>query len=217
MIFILKHDNTNSFAHKACRAVVGQLLVTSYSWLLEMLLVMTINPTELLEIGQDELEGWWGDADTIREEHSVSRGDGSRSSGLRRRRAPPSHATVMGSSHRFSQLRLQMWRQSAHICQEGLSVYTGSSLQCQHQHQAPELVALKQKRVHLMRRPCDCGLNAGKIYVTHFFPNDPCKLLFIDDKSRCGYGTVMINPLTHLITDKYNVTLCHFQHRHSED
>lgn len=89
---------------------------------------------------------------------------------LTRATAPPSHATLMGSSQCFSQLRLQAWRQSAHMCQEGLSVYTGLTVHCQLQHQAPQLVALKPRSSSDEGGPVAAAPNAGKIIVTHFFP-----------------------------------------------
>lgn len=61
----MKDDNTSYFAHKAWTSVSDIILVTTWNAFSDV-----YHPH--LEHGQDKLEEWWRDTDSIREEQSVS-------------------------------------------------------------------------------------------------------------------------------------------------
>lgn len=128
-----------------------------------MLLAMTIAPT--LSLDMTNLEGWWGDTDSIREEQSVSQCDGSESEPTLMRWRPPPTSPV---SRHSDGIQPAVSQQSMHVCQEGLSVY---STLLGAQPQAPQLVALKPQGWSDEEAPCECWPNAWKINVTHFFPS----------------------------------------------
>lgn len=146
-----------------------------------------------------KLEGCWGDTDSIREQHSVSQCDRS-ASGIRfYALAPPSHAI----SDRIQPPLLTAASSDA----AAISAHLSGGPLCLHRANrtlsAPAPNPLRwpvwSYGVHLMKKASDCCPNAGKIILTHFFLNvqkhdSPWKLLFIDDKSWCGYGTIMMNP-----------------------
>lgn len=170
--FCIMHNLHLDFFHKACRLIVGSCKrhhSLDYLKCIQWWLSVQPNSSRLDKTNW----GSWGDTDSIRGEYSVSQCDGS-SPGIRSNpsvdeaEALPCHATVMGSSHRFSQLHPQTWRQSLHICQEGLSVYTGLTLSASAPNssdacfEATEFIWLEGLVM--------AAQNAWKINVTHFFP-----------------------------------------------